>query len=248
MRQLVGPTDTAEFDNPSGAVFFDDMPLEAWESVVDFGCGCGRIARRLILQDPRPERYVGVDLHRGMVGWCQENLAPAAPGFSFHHHDVHNLGFNPGSRVEHAPLPVADASATLLIAWSVFTHITERSAEFYLDEVARVLADKGVARTTWFLFDKNDFPMMQKFQNALFINDIDPSNAVIFDRMWLQNQASRVGLQISKIVPPELYGYQWVLDLRKAPPGAAHVEFPTDAAPRGMLPPPLSPENADKIR
>ena len=33
--------------------------------------------------------------------------------------------------------------------------------------------------------------MMQDFQNALYINDVDPSNAVIFDREWLRREARR---------------------------------------------------------
>ena len=40
----------------------------------------------------------------------------------------------------------------------------------------------GWLHASWFLFDKRLFPMMQPFQNALFINETDPSNAVIFDR------------------------------------------------------------------
>ena len=32
--------------------------------------------------------------------------------------------------------------------------------------------------------------MMQDFQNALYINDVDPTNAVIFDREWLRREAS----------------------------------------------------------
>ena len=49
----------------------------------------------------------------------------------------------------------------------------------------------GVAVTTWFLFDKANFPMMQEFQNALYISDFDPTNAVIFDRTWLSGALAR---------------------------------------------------------
>ena len=45
-----------------------------------------------------------------------------------------------------------------------------------------MLRDGGIAVTTFFLFDKAGFPMMQEFQNAPYINLDDPTNAVIFDR------------------------------------------------------------------
>jgi SAM-dependent methyltransferase len=127
MRALVGPTDTAAFDNPTGSLVYPYIEPDQYRHVFDFGCGCGRVARQLILQSPRPERYVGIDLHRGMIEWARANLAPAAENFEFHHHDVYNRSFNPGEGLpEVAPFPADDAAFSLVNAFSVFTHLTER--------------------------------------------------------------------------------------------------------------------------
>jgi SAM-dependent methyltransferase len=90
MRRMVGPTDPEDFDNPSGEPIYAGfgLPLDAYDSVFDFGCGCGRVARQLLQQNPRPRRYVGIDAHRGMIDWCRENLSPIDPNFQFFHHDV----------------------------------------------------------------------------------------------------------------------------------------------------------------
>jgi len=185
MRQLVGPTDPLLFDNPSGHLVFPDVPVEAYESVFDFGCGCGRIARMLIQQMPRPHRYVGIDLHLGMVRWCQANLEPYAEGFKFLHHNVRNISsrgscfsklkqhlydiLNPGDhKPTKLPFPASDGSFKLVIAWSVFTHSLEEQTVYYLKEVSHILYRDGIFLSTWFLFDKLYFPMMQEFQNALF--------------------------------------------------------------------------------
>ena len=48
MRQLAGPTDEAAFENPAGGPILN-VPRERFDSVVDFGCGCGRLARQLML-------------------------------------------------------------------------------------------------------------------------------------------------------------------------------------------------------
>src|SRR5438132_11579789 len=99
MRALVGPTDAAAFDNPEG--------LERYPGATrffDFGCGCGRIARQLIQQKIPLQRYMGIDLHAGMVRWCNQNLAPVAPQFEFKQHDAWNVVFNPNGTGMFQPL------------------------------------------------------------------------------------------------------------------------------------------------
>lgn len=248
MRQLVGPTEEQAFDNPTGIPVYAELPIEAYDAVFDFGCGCGRIARQLIQQRSRPSTYLGIDLHRGMVRWCQENLSPHAPEFRFEHHDVYNFGFNPGRRKPRMlPLPASDGSFSLVNAHSVFTHLRQDEAEHYLREAARVLRPDGILRSTWFLFEKVDFPMMQDFQNALFINDLDLSNAVIFERDWVRERARAAGLTLFDALAPAVHGYQWVLLMTPSRQGIEEVELPLDAAAPGIHRPPLMPRDADRI-
>lgn len=247
MRRLVGPVETVFFDNPSGAPVFPGLPPEAYEAVLDFGCGCGRIARQLIQQAPRPRHYLGIDIHEGMIQWCQKNLAPRAPGFRFEHHDVYNRGLNPDGARRHLPFPAPDRSFSLVNAWSVFTHVLEDQARHYLAECARVLEPEGFLHATWFLFDKAGFPMMQDFQNALFINDQDPTNAVIFDREWLMRTAASVGLKLVAATAPKIRGYHWILVMAHASHPLPAIPLPEDDGPLGVNRPPLLPPDAEKI-
>jgi SAM-dependent methyltransferase len=237
-RRLVGPTEPGFFDNPTRNPVFTDVPDAAYATVFDFGCGCGRLARQMIQQHPRPQRYIGVDRHKGMIEWCRGNLAAHAPGFEFSHHDVFHDQLNPGGTPGHLPLPACDGEVTLFIGWSVFTHLLEPDTEFYVRELSRVLSPDGIAVTTWFLFDKGDFPMMQEFQNALLINAQDPTNAVIFDKDWMLNQLARAGLVVTAVVPPSIRGFQWVTHIQRQAPGRVAVPFPEDVAPRGLARPP----------
>jgi SAM-dependent methyltransferase len=248
MRVLVGPTDPSLFDNPTGNLVFPGLEPAQFRSVLDFGCGCGRVARQLIQQRPRPERYVGVDLHAGMIEWCNRNLAPHAPGFEFHHHDVFYGAFNPGRRKPlHAALPFPDQEFSLAFALSVFTHLTQVQTEAYLAELSRVLQPGGILLATWFLFDKRDFPMMQDEQNTLFINEHDIRNAVIYDQAWTREAAAKVGLVIYDATPPPIRGHQWQLWMTQRRPGMEEIDLPEDQADRGRLPPPQMPVNASEI-
>ena len=245
---MSAPISSSCTDNPTREPIFPRLPPEAWDTYLDFGCGCGRSARRLIQQIPQPRRYIGVDLHRGMVRWCQENLAPRADGFEFVHHDVYSPCLNPDQlRPWIAPLPVEDGVCTLIEATSVFTHLVEGQTEHYLDEVVRVLAPEGRLMSTWFLFEKDGFPYMQDSQNALYINDRDPTNAVAYDRTWLQNVLAARGLLVERALPPTVRGFHWRLDIVHASTGARPVELGEDAAPTGRRPPPLLRVGADRF-
>lgn len=248
MRQLVGPTDPALFDNPSGDYVYPFLEPDVFAHVLDFGCGCGRVARQLIQQRSQPQAYLGIDMHRGMIKWCRTNLAPRAPQFEFVHHDIGNRFFNPGDQKPWAlPFPADDQTFTLVIAWSVFTHLTQAQAEHYLAEVARVLRADGVLLATWFLIDRRQFPMLQGNASALYVSYEDPHAAVIFDRRWLQSRAKAVGLHVTHATQPQFRGYQWTIQLRPESSGHAEVEIPPDTAPLGAIDLPNMPQNPNRI-
>jgi len=238
MRALTGLIDEAQYENPTGGLVcaqLEDDPA-AYERVLDFGCGCGRIARQLIQQRPRPSRYEGIDLHPGMVRWCQANLAPTTDGFSFQHHDVFSACFNPTLGLpKMLPLPVGDDEFSLALAWSVFTHLTQSQTEHYLAELSRALDDTGSILSTWFFFDKAAYPMIPDELNALYINELDLSSAVIFHRPWVLSLIESCGLTVTAVIPPTIRGFHWLLKLSRTRPGITAAEFPSDLAPEGRL-------------
>lgn len=94
-------------------------------TILDFGCGCGRVARHW---PPVTNAAVtGVDYNPVLVAWCQRNL----PFGTF---AVNDLA---------PPLALADASFDLVYALSVFTHLPEPLQDVWLDELARVLRPGG---------------------------------------------------------------------------------------------------------
>ena len=105
-------------------------PLERLGSILDFGCGCGRVTRRWA--DLNGTAIHGSDANERAVAWCRRNL----PFASF---DTNGLG---------PPLAYRDESFELVYALSVFTHLPEELQLAWMGELERVLRPGGVLLLT----------------------------------------------------------------------------------------------------
>src|SRR4051794_25888979 len=100
--------------------------LEDLASVLDFGCGCGRVTRHWA-SVPGPSFY-GSDYNSDLVDWCSANLR-------FGTFRVNQLT---------PPLPFDDGQFDLVYALSVFTHLTEQLQHEWIAEMARVIQPGGL--------------------------------------------------------------------------------------------------------
>jgi len=123
--------------------------------VLDAGCGSGRLAHAMapLLGSGQ---YVGVDISKEDLAIARRvwsNPRPDAPRVSFIHLDHSNRTYAPGQPKKFPPYPMADASFDLATALSVWTHLNEEDAVFYLGEVSRCLRPGGKAIITFFVLD-----------------------------------------------------------------------------------------------
>lgn len=240
-RRLVSPiVDESYYDNPDGSYIWgplDIPPLqagEAYRKVFDFGCGCGREARRLLLQHHKPQRYVGLDINPGMIDWCRKNLSQ--PGFEFFHHDVWNVNYAPNN-TKNRVLPIRQLGTdfTLIEANSVFTHLHEDQSKFYLDQMRSMLAPQGIIRATWFLFNKKAFPVMADDQNTIFVSEHDTTQAVYYDWNAFVRTVHELGYKVIRIDWAQMLGFHNIICLGRqesfsdisdvTPPGASVLGF-----------------------
>lgn len=243
LRRSVGDESTTHFENPYGVLAFSDqVDGKKYERVFDFGCGCGRVARQMLLQKENiPTYYLGVDLFLPSIEWCQQNLTRVNANFEFKHVNVFNVMLNPAG-VEQECLPSSE-KFSLLNAHSVFTHIVERNIQFYFEECVRLLEPSAIMRATWFLFDKQYFPMMQEFQNCLYINSDDCTNATIYDVEFVRALYKKSGQRIVDVKRPGIRGHQWII--YSSNEEGPDVEFPIDDAAFGIARPPVSMDDPD---
>jgi SAM-dependent methyltransferase len=92
----------------------------AFQRVLDWGCGCGRIARHVGRHTPAV--VVGRDIDAYCVSWCKGRI----PG------DYRACSLSP-------PLDLADATIDFAYGFSVLTHLPSEDQRRWFAELARVL-------------------------------------------------------------------------------------------------------------
>jgi SAM-dependent methyltransferase len=118
-------------------------------TILDLGCGNGRFG---IVFAERLVRYVGIDVVKECIEFCNKTFAPYNH-LKFKHMDVWNEVFNPQGTMPPAAfkLPFVDECFDDLIAYSVFTHLqTKEVADRYMQEIWRVLKPGGKFFSTWY--------------------------------------------------------------------------------------------------
>jgi SAM-dependent methyltransferase len=127
MVRVAGTAD-ADWFLRSGRAGYDaiaaHVSLDEIASVLDFGCGCGRVTRYFRKHEGE---VAGSDVNRDAVAWCRANLP-------FGNFELNGLA---------PPLVFADASFDLVYALSVFTHLTADLQLAWRDELRRVLRPGG---------------------------------------------------------------------------------------------------------
>jgi SAM-dependent methyltransferase len=106
-------------------------PLGPASTVLDYGCGWGRVAR-FFLRDVLAANLTGCDVDRDLVAACQK----AMPDSNF-------ITIEP-----HAPLPFADESFEVIYAVSVLSHLPADVHIQVVSRLARVLRRGGVLVAT----------------------------------------------------------------------------------------------------
>lgn len=97
------------------------VDIGRFASILDFGCGCGRVIRHL--QFLTDARLYGTDYNPELINWCERNLT--RPEFKLN-------ALSP-------PLQFEDEKFDFIYAISVFTHLPESLQLSWIDELWRVL-------------------------------------------------------------------------------------------------------------
>jgi SAM-dependent methyltransferase len=173
-------------------------PLSSFSSVLDWGCGAGRLTRYLTLENDCS--ITGADIDKVNIDWCKLAIENA---------EFEHIGLRPKTKF-------ADNSFDLIIGISVFTHLREPDQNAWLRELKRIVKPDGIIMVSYhgptvMGLVKAKEPLLQKIENDGFcitgenrqIDNLDEDNYYVnvshsqwyIEKMWGQY------LEILDIVP-----------------------------------------------
>ncbi len=189
--------------------------LKPGETVLDIGCGTGRMAVPLLGYLDTDGGYIGFDISQKAVGWCRKRIGSLNQRFCFFYADIYNKEYNPRGSISAVDyvFPCDDESIDFAFATSVFTHMRENEVRHYLSEIRRALKQNGRAWLNFFIVDETTDRLTAAGQSSQNFNikladgyTIDgrtPERAIAFSEPQIQRLLRETGLTLSA---PVYYG------------------------------------------
>jgi SAM-dependent methyltransferase len=184
--------------------------LQPFESVLDIGCGIGRMAVPLTQYlDSEKAFYEGIDPVNAGVEWCVHNITSSHPNFRFCRVDVAHELYNPGGAIagHEIVLPFSDGKFDFVTMVSVATHLPEAEISAYAREIMRLLRPGGRLFLTAFIVAAGD-PERQAARprfsrgerpGTWYGDPLAPLGAIGFDAGIIEDLLKKAGLQIRRL-------------------------------------------------
>lgn len=125
------------------------VDLQPEDSILDIGCGVGRLAYGF--HGWYGGRYVGVDVMPEAIDYCKKTF----PRFEFYHLDVKSPYYNPKGALEPAEmiLPVENQTFDVAVLYSVYTHLLPPTFLRMTSEISRTLKPGGRCLASFLILD-----------------------------------------------------------------------------------------------
>jgi SAM-dependent methyltransferase len=224
-RAFVGSSGRAALEEvvPFYAAVMRHCRLGRFSKLLDFGCGFGRITR-LFLRDAR--EIFGVDVDGECIAFCRDALP-----------DCEFVEIAP-----EPPLPFQDGTFDGVVAYSVFSHLSEALFHAYLEEFRRLLRAGGT-----FCFTTLKTAHIERWR---VLGSSDPEFSRVLDGVGFNPATWALRASMGDFLfvpigggadtrPPSLYGEAVVprryLNKAAGQHGYALVEFDDDVLPQSLV-------------
>lgn len=178
-------------------------------TIVDIGCGTGILAIAAYPFLINNGQYVGIDVVSDNIDFCRSYYQ--FKNFSFLYHQVFHSHYAPEVSDEPRYWDLDPSSTDLALALSVWTHLNELEAGFYLSNLVEVLKPGGRAILSFFLLDNLYYQTLQRRNSELSNYYNTTSNKWVFDQavdnqadflcpVWARSAGEVVAIKYEKLI------------------------------------------------
>jgi len=210
LQSFVGAGDFKTIGGEFFTHFRNLCDLQPDESVLDIGCGVGRMAIPLLGYLSAKGCYTGFDIAAPTIRWCSKHITRRNGAFAFYWADIFNKQYNPRGTQQSRQyrFPCEDQSVDFAFATSVFTHMFADDVRHYLSQIRRVLKPGGRGLLTYFILDDEASRCMRR-PGARLVFDVPlsdcfavdaqvPELAIAFAEPTLRAMVAEAGLTIKE--------------------------------------------------
>lgn len=163
-------------------------------SILDFGCGQGRLINSLTYFKTNYAKYTGLDTSKKSVDWCEKNLK-YTDKISFIHLPAANARYNPNEKGL-KPFPFQKNEFDLIFLNSVFSHMMTDDVSYYLNQFHKVLKDNGKVYLTAFV--EENVPAVEENPENYLEKSTGALHRVRFEKMFFFSLVKEAGFEVKE--------------------------------------------------
>jgi len=192
--------------------YFQELgDLQPDHSMLEAGCGTGRMALPLTHFLNKKGEYYGFDDAKGDINWCKKNISEKHPNFHFQYTGSENRtsGTSTIADATHLVFPYENAQFDFVFLSSVLTYLKPAEVENHINEIGRVMKPGAISLMTFFIVNclsedlmiKKPTQMHFPFNKGFYrLRSLEADKKQIaYDEEWILEKLQKAGLKMVSI-------------------------------------------------